>query len=108
MHGAGGVHRGGVHGRGCMLEGRMWGVCAWCGGGVYIAGGAWQGMCVVLGACMVGMCMAGVCVVLGACIVGGMCGRGACVGGDVHDRGVNERAVHILLEYILVITFAES
>ena len=62
------------------------------GEGVYIAGGAWQGMCVVLGACM----------------VGGVCGRGTCVGGDVHDRGVNERAVHILLEYILVITFAES
>ena len=41
-----------------------------------MAGGVWQGACVVEGACMAGMCMAG-----------GMHGRGMC-GRGVHGRGV--------------------
>ena len=84
------------------------------GGGVYIAGGAWQGDvrgrgCVrCWGHAWWGCALAGVCVVLGACMVGGMCGRGHAWQGTCMTGGVNERAVHILLEYILVITFAES
>ena len=55
--------------------------------------------------------MVGVCMARGmrgwGCVHGG--GRvcvwgGAYVAGGVHGRGVNERAVRIILEYILVIT----
>ena len=66
-----------------------------------------RGACVV-GALMVGACMAG----------GGMCVRGTCVAeGGVHGmhvppadttkcgHTVNERAVRILLQYILVYLF---
>ena len=76
---AGGVHgKGGMHGQGGI-----------CGGGMHV----WQG---------------------------GMCGKGACMAGSMHGRRacmphppprqilrdtVNERAVRILLEYILVNLF---
>ena len=78
--GVGCVHgRGGMHGR--------WG-CTW--QGACIAGGGMHGR--------------------GACMAGGMCGRGhawqGCVRGMPHWQilrdMVNERAVHILLECILV------
>ena len=59
----------------------------------------------------------------GACVVGGMHGRGACVVGGMHGRGacmagghawqklrdtVNEQAVRILLECILVLIFSSQ
>ena len=86
-----GAWQGDVHGRGRVW---CWG-CAWCG-------------CACQGVCMVGVCMAGGHAWQGACMVGGMCGKGAWVARDMCGRGVNKWAVHILLEYILVITFAES
>ena len=58
------------------------------------------------GACMVGVCVAGcVCVcVVGACMAGGiMHGRGACEPQQIPQDMVNERAVCILLECILVL-----
>ena len=105
--------------------------CPQGGGGMCSGGHAWQGVCVV-GACMaggVGTCMAGACIVGrhawwgGACVAGGMHGRGACMEGvcvwqgehvwqgGMCGRGrawqilrdtVNERAVRILLECMLV------
>ena len=72
--------RGGMHGRGLCGRGYVWqGAC--------VAGGhAWQG-CVWQGACMVGVCMAG--------------GHARQILRDM----VNERAVCILLECILVPIF---
>ena len=98
------VHRGGMCSRGCMAGGHVW-----------------------LGRHGKGECMAGgwACVAGGCAWQGGMCGRGACMAGGVHGRGVcawqggvhathappvdtqqdtvNERAVRILLECILVL-----
>ena len=79
---------GGMCGRGACMAGRG---CAWQVGGMHGEGHAWQG-----GACM-------------ACMVGG-----TCMAGGVHGVGhvwqilrdtVNERAVRILLECILVTFF---
>ena len=80
------------------------------GRGVCVAGRqAWQGRHAWQGVCMTGgMCGRWV------CGRGGMLGRGACMAGGVHGMHappadtitygdmVNERAVHILLECILV------
>ena len=77
------MHGGGfAHGRGCVV-----GACVV--GGMR---GRWQGACMAGGMCG-----------RGACMVGDMCGRrgGMCVGGHVWHT-VNERAVRILLECILV------
>ena len=91
---------GGMPGRGVCMVG-TW--CRGCvhGGGVHGRGHAWWGGHVWLGVCM------------GVCIVGGMCGRGACMarghawqGGHVWQilrDTVNERAICILPEYILVL-----
>ena len=75
--------------------------------GARMAGGhAWQGVCAVEGHAWQGACM------VGACMVGGMCGRGHAWQGARHTcplpprqilrDTVNERAVRILLECILV------
>ena len=113
-----------------MAGRRAWqGVCM-AGGGMHGRGCAWQGGMHGRGACVAGGqsrmdCMHGRVV----CVVGGMCGRGhawqwmVCMAGCVHGRGclwqrrsvhgthtplqilrntVNERAVRILLECILV------
>ena len=70
---AGGVSGRGVHGRGCAWQ---WGAC--------VAGGCvWQGSVHGRGACVVGACMAHTLPIL--------------------RDAVNERAVRILLECILVI-----
>ena len=109
----GGMHgcQGGVHG--CWGGGHAWlRGHAWLLGGVH---GCW-GACMVAGGDMHG-CW-GACVVKGECMVkGGMCGKGGvcmvakggCVakGGHVWDTTkygdtINERAVRILLECILV------
>ena len=66
------------------MAGGMWGCVA---GGMHGAGRAW-------GACMVG---GG-----GACMAGGVCGGGGRVWQIQRDT-VNERAVRILLECILVL-----
>ena len=116
---------GGVHGRG----GHVWRGACMAGGCAWPGGHAWVGVCMAGGACMgggvhgrgghawVGVCVAGGHAWWGVCVVGGMNGRGACVAGGhawqggVHGRGcawqilrdiVNERAVRILLECILV------
>ena len=81
MHGCGGV---------CMVVGGMHG----CGGHVWFGGHVWLlGVCVVVGgyAWLWGVCM----------VVGGMCGCGGGMRGIRQDT-VNERAVRILLECILV------
>ena len=90
-------------------------------------GGVWQGACVVGRACMAvghawqwghelqgGVCGGGACVAVGcmhgrgACVAGGcawqgdMRGKGACMAGGHAWHTVNERAVRILLECILV------
>ena len=117
----GGVHgRGGMHGRGMGGGGHAWqGACM--AGGMYGRGHAWWGVC------RVGACMAE-----GAYMAGGVhrghAWWGACMAGDMHGGGhawqgvhsggghawqwgngwqilrdtVNERAVRILLECILV------
>ena len=79
------------------------------GVGVHGRGCAWQG-----GACMAGgMCGGGMCMVgEGGVHDGGMRGRGACMAGEgvrhiLRDK-INERAVRILLECILVELIAFS
>ena len=70
-------------------------------------GYAWQGVCVAGGSCMAeGACVAG-----GRVWHGGVCGRGACMA-HTHPQQilrdtVNEWAVRILLECILVYLFAK-
>ena len=104
----GGVHggKGSMHGGGtCVVAGG----CMWWQGGMHGGrGGAWWwGVCVEAGMCG----GRGVCVVAGgACMVaeGGVHGgRGACMvaGGmcGIQRDMVNERAVRILLECILVL-----
>ena len=79
MCGRGACMAGGMHGRGVCMSG----------------GHAWQGACMARG---------------GACVAGG------CMAGGMHSRGarqilrdtVNERAVRILLECILVCHFIET
>ena len=96
-------------------------------GGACVAGGyAWQGvMCGRGGHACRGVCVAGgvhgrgrgmhgrrgVCVAGGVCVVGGICGGGVCMAGGMYAthiprhyeiQSVNARAVHILLECILV------
>ena len=88
---------GGMHGRGACVAG----VCVWLGA-CMPGGNAWQLGVHGRGACMVGG-MHG----RGACMVGGHVWQGACKVGGMHCRGsawhtVNERAVRILLECILV------
>ena len=98
----------GSQGGACMVAG---GACMVAGGGIC---GCQGGICGCQGACMVaggGMCVVtrghawlpGACVLLGVCVVVGRCawwqGRG--VRGIRRDT-VNERAVRILLECILV------
>ena len=115
----------GMHGRGCAWQGAcMVGECAWwgsmCGrracmtGGVHGGGHVWQrgsmhgrGVFVAVG-CVAGegMCDRG-CAWWGRCMAGGMhgggmCGRGACMPWQIPRDTVNERAVCILLECILV------
>ena len=98
-----------MHGRGVCGRG-----CAWQGGH------AWQGACMAEGVaegvygrgCMRGRgCVAGGHVWQErVCMAGGMCCRGACMAGGMHGMHapqilrdmVNERAVRILLECILV------
>ena len=84
---------GGMHG---------WGACM-------TSGGMHGGLCAWQGVCMVGRCMAGGPCVAG--VVGGMHGRGYAWWGHAWQGGrvwqiirdtVNERAVRILLECILV------
>ena len=86
---------GGMHGRGACVAG---GMCI--AGGMHGRGHAWQRGMHGRGACMVGgMCgSGGVCVWWGACVAGG------CAWQILRDT-VNERAVHILLECILVMGF---
>ena len=121
------AEKGGVHGRGCAWQGGMHG-----GGHVGQGGHVWWGACMV-GVCVWqgGMCgrgasMAGGCVWQGghvwqrghawqgACMAGGMHGDGGvCVAGrctchahtpqQILQDTVNEWAVRILLECILVI-----
>ena len=73
-----------------------------------------RGACVARVVCVSwGACMAGGVHGRGACMAGGHAWKGACMVGGVHGRGglhgryyeltVNERAVRILLECILVI-----
>ena len=87
-----------VHRRGCVWQG----------------GHAWQGACVAGGHAWWGACMAGGHVWQGACMARGegVHGRGACMVGGMHvpprqmlrlQHTVNERAVRILLECILVL-----
>ena len=122
---AGGVHGrghawwgacmvGGMHGRGtCMAGGCAWqrahvarGHAWW---GVYGGGHAWRGVCMAEGMCGRGACMAGG-VWWEACVAGphAWC-RGACMPSHAPPPQalqlrytVNERAVRILLECILV------
>ena len=93
---------------GCVAGGCAWQECVWQGGhvcwrpcvagsmhgrGVCVAGGhAWQG----------GLHGRGVCVAGGHVWHGGMHGRGMCVPCQIPWDMVNERAVRILLECILV------
>ena len=124
MLGRGGhVWQGGMRGGGACVAG---GTCM--EEGVCMAGGAWWG-----GVCGKGECMAGGhawlwgCAWLGACVAGGHAWLGACMAGGIHGREVghawwgacmtcmpprqtlrlrhtvNERAVRILLECILVV-----
>ena len=75
-----------VVGGACVVVGGMCG----CRGACVVAGGAW-----LWGACLV----VGVCGCRGVCVVAG--GVGGC---RIRQDTVNERAVRILLECILVIT----
>ena len=123
----GGMHGGGVHGRsmrgsGLCLAGGVHGRVA-----CMAVGHVWEGVCMVGGMSGMGACVVGVCVWhRGACMVGGMHGRGMFMVGGMCGRGcawqghawwgacvrctpqqilrdtVNERAVRILLECILV------
>ena len=73
-----------------------------CGRRAYVAGGhVWPGACVAGGMHGRGVHGRGH-VWWGACTVGGMCGRGACVPQQILQDTVNQRAVRILLECILV------
>ena len=72
---------------------------AWQGGGC--GGHAWQGACMT-GGCVGGMHGRVVCMGGGACLVGGMHGREGCMPQQTLRDTVNERAVRILLECILV------
>ena len=96
-------------GGGCAWQGMCVAGCV-CGRGVCVVGGA----CMAGGACVVGTCMAGV------CLPRGVHGRGcawwggghawhACSPADTTRYGdvVNERAVRILLECILVLPIFE-
>ena len=97
--GKGACMAGGMHGRGACMTGGVHGWRAYMVGGMHGRRHLWQGAC-----------MAGGCAWLG-----GMRGRGMCVGGHAGQGTqvspprpilrvmVNERAVHILLECILVI-----
>ena len=113
---AGGVLGGGWWGCVCGRGHEWWG-CVW-QGEVYVVGGvaggihgrgwhAWQwgvggrgacmaGTCMTRGACMAGGAWCWACVAEGGSMAGGMCGR------EHAWHTVNERAVHILLECILV------
>ena len=102
---------GGVHGEGaCMVGGHVWqGACV--AGGMHGRGGVWQGGMHSRRACMTGDVHGrGVHAWKGVGMFGGgMCGRGV---GGMHGEGrrawqiqrdtVNERAVRILLECIIV------
>ena len=82
MHGGGHAWQGGMHGWGvCMAGDHAWqgGMCGW-GTGMHGRG-----------ACVAGGCMAG-----------GMRDGGACMPQQILWNTVNERAVRILLECILV------
>ena len=84
---------GGMHDRGCV----WWGVCMAGGihgrGGMHGRGHVWQG------ACMAG----GVCMARGACVAGGHAWHTRPPPREILRDTVNERAVRILLECILVI-----
>ena len=89
-----GMFGGGMHGRGaCMAGGHAWCGEAYVAGGVHSRGHVWQGD--MHG--RLGMCGRG----------GGMHGRGVFLAGgcawQILRDAVNERAVRILLECILVI-----
>ena len=111
---AGGVH--GCWGACVVVRGHAWlmgvhvwvGVCVIAGGHAWLPGGVCgcQGAYMVVGGCMVagvcgcwGMCM----VARGVCVVAG--GMRGCRGGmrRIRRDTVNERAVRILLECILVV-----
>ena len=62
---------------------------------------AWQGACVAGGTCVVGGVHGRGHAWQGVCVAGGMHGRGTCMAGCAWYM-VNEQAVRILLEYILV------
>ena len=90
---------GGMHGRGHVWRG--------------VAGGhVWQGVCMAGGHVWWGACVEGDVHGRGACVVGGMHGRSGMHGGGVvqcppadttrYGDTVNERAVRILLECIIV------
>ena len=88
--------QGGMHGRGACMMG---GVHDW-GRGACVAGGM-HGR----GVCMAGeggMHGGGVCMAGGCAWPGDVLGRGACVPQQILRDTVNERAVRILLECILV------
>ena len=100
----GGMHGGGMHGRGaCMAGGHAW------QGGMHGRGHAWG--CAWQGACLGGMHGRGLVWQGGICDRGSLCGRGACMAGvympctpwQILWDTVNERAVRILLECILVL-----
>ena len=89
---------------------RSWGKVifseAWVKSSVHKGGGVWlervvRGRRGVCGGCG---CGRGACMV-GACVAGGMHDRGCKWQGGYARRMVNERAVRILLEYILVFTY---
>ena len=98
-----------MHGRGHVQQ--------WGGGGdMHGWGHVWQGVCVADGAWQGGhawwgeACVVGVCVAGEVCVAGDIHGRGACVAEGMCGRGyvwytVNEWAVHILLECIVVFGF---
>ena len=106
MHGRNGVRGGGVHGMGGMrCRGHAWqGVCAV--GGMHGKGHAWWGTCVVGGMCGRGHAwQEGGMHDWGTCMVGGHAWQGArhtCSPRQILRDTVNERAVRILLECILV------
>ena len=102
------VWQGCVCGRGCAWwEACIWGACM-AGGGTCMAGGhAWQGACMAWhmhgrGHVWWGAWMAGGCVWQGMSAWQGACMAGGHVWQILQDM-LNERAVHILLECILVV-----
>ena len=125
-----------MHGRGHAWWGACMVVGACMAGGMHGRRHAWQGVCMAVGACVAGgrgCAWQGACVAGGghawqggACVAGGVHGKGGCMAGghvwwgacmacmphltDTMRYGdtVNEWAVRILLECILVVIFFKN